>query len=546
MRPSTLPSTLETTSAVATTVPGDGDATSVSPGSGLSRARATDRGQGRWLRAEPGGVGRRQHPSAHPHRHGFGSSAEGGGEVLERAGHALVDVVDRQILGGLQRRPQGDEALPLGERDLEPLGGHAGTSRQHAPGLRYQPLVPDAIFAHDDHHRGEQDEAGEQDGQPARQRPEPRQGSVSSRSRGTPDLRHLTSTLVRTLGAALAALLVLVTPARAQLPAPPVVGTGPVQIGGYGSVTFGRPEHPEEVEGLEVSEAAAALMAWGQIAPRASYFVELDMAKRITETWTGREASERLVPVRLYMEYTASDLLRLRAGRFLTPIGQWNERHAEPLTWTPTRPLTTYRPFAKSLNGLLVAGEGALAGHDMGYAVFWAPSLRVKGVAEAEESSFVDAVGGRFAIEAHSGLTLGASAARIRRSQPPDPGETQETEAEEREEEATHRTLLGADLRWETRRFEVSAETAWLPGTEHQVAEGGAFLLAAVRVAGPVWGVARTEYYRPVDDRTARTAFAGLTLRAGPHLVVKFGRQFSKRPSTKIPDGWFLSFSSLF
>jgi hypothetical protein len=357
---------------------------------------------------------------------------------------------------------------------------------------------------------------------------------------------HLPSTLARTIGAAFAALLVLVTPARAQLPAPPVVGTGPVQIGGYGSVTISRPEHPEEVEGVDVSELAAALLAWGRIAPRASYFVELDMAKRISETWTGRETSERLVPVRLYLEYTASDLLRLRAGRFLTPIGQWNERHAEPLTWTPTRPLTTYRPFAKSLNGLLVAGEGAIAGRDMGYAMFWAPSWNVRPVEEAEESSFINAVGGRFAIEVYPGLTLGVSAARMRRSQPPDPGETQETETEEREEESTHRALLGGDLRWETPRFEVTAETAWLPRTEHQIDEGGAFVLAAVRVAGPVWGVARAELYRPVDDRTARTAFAGLTLRAGPHLVVKLGRQFSKRPSTKIPDGWFLSFSSLF
>lgn len=343
------------------------------------------------------------------------------------------------------------------------------------------------------------------------------------------------------------------TPAAAQLPAPPVVGTGPFQVGGYASMTLGRPEHPEEVERVEVSDLVAAVLAWGRIAPRASYLVELDMAKRSSETWTGRESSENLVPVRLYLEYSASDLLRLRAGRFLTPIGLWNERHAEPLTWTPTRPLTTYRPFAKSLNGLLAAGEGALGHHDLGYALFWAPSWNLPSTREEEEeSSFVSAIGGRIAVELQPGLTLGVSGARMRRSRPFEPGEPEHEEEgdddahEDREEDAAYRGLLGADLRWATPRMELTAEGAWLPPHDEATSEGGAFLQAAVRVAGPVWGVVRGEVYRPVDGRTVRPGYVGATWRAGPHLVVKFGRQLVRRPTNKIPDGWFLSFSSLF
>lgn len=366
-------------------------------------------------------------------------------------------------------------------------------------------------------------------------------------------MRQPSSTISRAVGAAFVALLALVTPAAAQLPAPPVVGTGPFQIGGYASVTLSRPEHPEEVERVEIGELAAAVLVWGQIAPRASYLVELDMAKRSSETWTGREASERLVPVRLYLEYSVSDLLRLRAGRFLTPIGQWNERHAEPLTWTPTRPLTTYRPFAKSINGLLAAGEGAVAHHDIGYALFWAPSWDLPHTGEErEESAFVSAVGGRVALELRPGLTFGASAARMRRSRPLEVDEGVHVEAgedaehEEREEDAAYRALLGADLRWATTRLEVTAEGAWLPASEDAVAEGGAFLQTSVRVAGPVWGVVRGEIYRPVDGRTVRPGYVGATWRAGPHLTVKLGRQLVRRPTNKIPDGWFLSFSSLF
>jgi hypothetical protein len=344
-----------------------------------------------------------------------------------------------------------------------------------------------------------------------------------------------------------------------------VVGAGPFQVGGYVALTLTRPEHPESAEKLDVSELVAALMAWGQISPRASYLVELDMAKQTTETWTGRESDRRLAPVRLYLEYTASDVLRVRVGRFLTPLGQWNEHHAEPLTWTPTRPLATYRPFAKSLTGLLVAGEGSVGGRDAGYALFWAPSARLdRHFDEAEESAFAHALGGRVAVEARPGLTLGVNGAVVRRAQPletsaftyeddrsgarpflADEPEDREGD-EEREEEAHGRGLLGADVRWTHPRLELTAEATWLPAAEHGRSEGGAFAQSAVRLAGPLWAVARVETYSPVDGTSVRLGYAGLTLRPRPRFVVKTGWQFAQHPSPRTPDGWFLSFSSLF
>lgn len=355
----------------------------------------------------------------------------------------------------------------------------------------------------------------------------------------------------------LAVLLATATPASAQLPAPPVVGAGPFQIGGYAALTLSHSERPEETERPEVSELIAAVMAWGQITPRASYLVELDMAKRTTETWTGRESDRWLVPVRMYLEYSANDLLRVRVGRFLTPVGQWNERHAEPLTWTPTRPLTTYRPFAKSVTGILVAGEGAVGRKDVGYALFWAPTGRLdKRIDDVEESSFVRAAGGRVAMEVRPGLTLGLSAAGMRRSHPREEYELEapgyagsddwEEEEEEREEDADTRPLFGADLRWESARMEVSAEATWLGASDEGVSERGGFAMASVRLFGPFWAVGRGESYRLPDASNVEVGFAGLALRTSPRFVAKVGWQFSERPSARIPDGWFLSFSSLF
>ncbi|MCA9739733.1 MAG: hypothetical protein KC645_19050, partial [Gemmatimonadetes bacterium] len=286
--------------------------------------------------------------------------------------------------------------------------------------------------------------------------------------------------------------------------------------------------------------------------------VELDMAKRTTSTWTGREADAWLSPVRLYVELSARESLRLRVGRFLTPVGQWNELHADPLTWSPTRPLTTYRPFAKSTTGVLLAGEGVIAGRDWGWATFWAPGVDLDGdLEEDEENTFARAAGGRVAMEVSPGLTVGGSIARLRRSLPPEEdaggGPQWSTRADalrrddpEREEEAEGRTLVGADLRWESARAQLALEGTWLRAAAEEVAEGGAFARLAVRIGGPLWAVARVESYRPIDGRTADVGYVGLTARPDRRLVVKLGRQFTRRPSTRIPDGWFLSFSSLF
>lgn len=369
----------------------------------------------------------------------------------------------------------------------------------------------------------------------------------SSQLAGSRATARRAATIVAT---AAIAVLLRALPASGQLPAPPVSGPGLVQLGGYAALTLTHTERPETSERPDVSELVAALMAWGQVSTRASYLVELDLAKRSTETWTGRESDRWLLPVRAYLEYAAGDLLRVRAGRFLTPVGQWNEHHAEPLTWTPTRPLTTYHPFAKSVTGLMVAGAGSVAHRDVGYALFWAPAGDLGGnLSEDEESRFVRAVGGRVAAEVHGGLTLGVSAAGVRRSQPYEPGEDDEEEGiehHERHEETDARPLLGADLRWEGAAMELSAEGTWLPADEHARGEGGAFAQAAVHLHGPLWMVGRAEAYRLPDATHERLGFAGVALRASPHAVVKLGWQFSRRPSARIPDGWFLSFSSLF
>ncbi len=344
------------------------------------------------------------------------------------------------------------------------------------------------------------------------------------------------------------------SPSRAQLPAPPVSSASAVHVGGYGGVVFGRATRYGEGTAVAVTEGNAALLLSGTVARRLSYFGELEVASTTRENWTGRVEERGLDLVRLYAEYAFTDALRLRIGRFLTPVGQWNEVHAEPLTWTAHRPLTTYRPFAKSMTGAMATGVVGLAGHDAGYALYAAvPGAPFR---YSEESAFREAFGFRGALEVFRGLFVGVSGVAFRAERPlgpdddgeaPDSG-SEESPDEEWKEDAGSRGLLGVDLSWRVHGVELLAEATTLSSTAVAPQERGAFVQLAVPVARSVglYAVGRTEYYDPVVDSPLSIQTLGLTLRPSRHWTVKFDRQLRDRPSFRVPDGWYLSVSGIF
>ncbi len=361
-------------------------------------------------------------------------------------------------------------------------------------------------------------------------------------------------------GLAAGALLALLAgPAAAQLPSPPVSSAERLHIGGYGGAVFGHDTAPGVGTETGISEANAALLFSGTLVRRLSYFGELEAASTTRQNWTGNDEDDALVLERLYIEYAFGDALRLRAGRFLTPVGQWNEIHAEPLTWTARRPLTTYRPFAKSMTGIMAAGQIVVAGHDAGYAAY--ASVPRGLVRDDEESHFLHAFGTRGALEIIPGLYLGASAVAFRASRPVGPDDDGESEVDEAEagESAEHeaweedsgdRFLGGLDLSWRFAGAELLAEATALSGTDATPAERGAFLQLAVPLlrSGRVrlHAVGRSEYYDPVVDRPLAVHTLGLALRPTRHLTVKVERQLTDRPSYRVRDGWYVSLSGIF
>jgi hypothetical protein len=337
---------------------------------------------------------------------------------------------------------------------------------------------------------------------------------------------------------------------QAQVPAAPASSASKIQVGGYASITLSRASDSTRVR---VAEGNLAAILSGSLTSRISYLAEFDGVSSSRENYAGRQDDRQLEIARLYAEVSANDLLRLRVGRFLTPIGQWNEIHAEPLTWTAVRPLTTYRSFAKYSTGALVAGQGSVLGRDAGYAMWAAPGMPGRGEEDEEELEFTGAFGSRAAIELTRGLWIGASAAIVRERRPvssidddsleaPEPGEDEEDDADERE----GRALAGVDVTYRLRQFEFRSEFVWLRESESRPSERSGFVQVAVPLVSGLHAIARAESVTPLAGARRELWLGGLHWRGPSRWVVKFEHQQAGRSPGAVANGWFLSVSSLF
>jgi len=369
------------------------------------------------------------------------------------------------------------------------------------------------------------------------------------------DVKRWSCSAITMLAAcAVLAFAVFAAPAQAQLPAPPASSASPLRVGGYTGITLTRSAADARIQ---IAESNIAAILSGSLTTRLSYLAEVDAVSSSRENFAGRQDDRQLEIARLYAEITHSDPLRLRVGRFLTPIGQWNEIHAEPLTWTAVRPVTTYRSFAKYSTGAMLAGQGVLAGRDAGYAVWAAPDLRLHEVDE-EELEFTGAVGARIAVEALPGVSFGLSGGLLRERRPesefeddslgvPEPPEDSLDDDSDDEDERIARRLAAMDVTARFRGFEFRAEAVWLGHGVTRPAERSAFAqLAAPLVRERLFLLARAEQLSPIAGRTYATRMLGLHWRAPRRFVVKIEHHETGSAPPVVARGWFASVSTYF
>lgn len=271
--------------------------------------------------------------------------------------------------------------------------------------------------------------------------------------------------------------------------------------------------------------------------------VEIGNAVDLTEHTVSNDEAE-LDLERLYLDYRSTPALSVRIGKFLTPVGRWNQIHADPLVWTVSRPVTTTAPFARHATGAMVYGTLSLGGHDLDYNLYVDDSAQLdptqqdetpfedNGTTVALKNAFRRAAGARAVYHLlNDTLAVGMSYLRMDLS-----------DIDER------KALYGVDVLWSMRRTEFSGEWVYrdsLGGSETD--ERGGFVQAVLPVTQHLYFIGRHERYKTVIlADAANVTSLGLTYR--PHVAVAFKLEFRSGSGNDLiaPDGWLGSLSVLF
>ena len=298
-------------------------------------------------------------------------------------------------------------------------------------------------------------------------------------------------------------------------------------VGGYATGTY------KKLRGLPGRAALddLSLSVWWEGAGRWKAFSEFDYENTLS-TRSARTGDEDryLALERFYVDYAVNELTTLRAGKFLTPIGRWNQIHATPLVWTTSRPLVTTVAFPTNVTGLMVSGTAPVAGSAIDYTVYGSSGDEVR--PNPALDTFHEAVGLRVVDPLPTGGQVGFSYVSF----------------EQARSRGVRKELYGIDFFWTHTRFEVSAEAVYRvvhdPGSRN---EGGGFVQVVAPIAEMLYAVGRYEIYRQAQQTTPTSLWvAGISYRLNAAVVLKAEWVGSRHNDIGAPEGFLSSISVLF
>jgi hypothetical protein len=350
--------------------------------------------------------------------------------------------------------------------------------------------------------------------------------------------------LRRSLWALLGILLLTPAPAKAESYE---LGEGyrlpwlGLTAGGYASV---------QANDLENQKARAAvqdlsLFLYSDPTPDWHFFSEIEVSNPLFLTSGGLSIRDADLDFeRFYVDYNLAPRQTVRLGKFLTPIGRWNQIHADPLVWTVSRPLTTAAPFARNASGIQLYGSEPLAGSAIDYQVYLDDSSQLDPTEGHEQtyidlnvrpnpaSSFQQGSGMRLQYRTiDDALLVGLSAARYRLKDLP-----------------SFKDLFGLDVFYTHNDMEISGESVYRQdegsgGGE----EWGGFIQLVAPIANSFYAIAYHERYKAeLFSGVLNTTSFGITYRPKPALSIKLEYRNSWGQENLAPSGWLFSVATLF
>ncbi|WP_329741848.1 porin [Dyella sp. A6] len=314
-----------------------------------------------------------------------------------------------------------------------------------------------------------------------------------------------------------------------------------LRIGGYADLHY----YDIQDQRATYSVRDISLFATKDLGTRWQLFGELDAGNTVDLSAGHATSSDSELDVeRLYLDYHASQSVSFRFGKFLTPFGEWNLIHADPLTWTVSRPLTTSAAFARHAAGAMMYGTVPVHGNDLDYWVYGDDSTDL-GVGQDQDraysafgadgtvrNNFRRALGGRLLYHLLGDrLGIGMSVLDYELQQP-----------------RQHYRLAGLDFNWNGRWLDLTGEAIRRSGgTTGRSGDKGGFVELEVPLRQRLYLVGRYERYSSaVLEQTSTIRTLGLNYRPIPGIVLKLEHRSGNHNLELAPTGWLASVAVLF
>lgn len=316
------------------------------------------------------------------------------------------------------------------------------------------------------------------------------------------------------------------------------LGDSGFTLGGYGTLSAGqgKADHAVQTDEGDWRAGLDSLSAflWWNDGRRWSFFSETELEDSlIVESGTLTTTQSEVELERFYVDYARNDLLKLRVGKFLTPVGRWNLIHASPLVWTTSRPLITETTFPTNATGAMLYGVLPWTIQGVEYSFYYSPGTEL--ARDKEIDTFSEAVGGHLSLIPLPYTQIGFSYVNF---------EQEHTQDE-------HKNLYGIDFVWARRRWEISGEFHYrtVSSSSDDRDETGLYLQAVAPLTERLYAVARYETYRRTDaEDDPELYLGGLNFRYRPTVVFKaeYSRASDEDGEFDIRDGFLASLAVLF
>jgi hypothetical protein len=305
-------------------------------------------------------------------------------------------------------------------------------------------------------------------------------------------------------------------------------GDSGLTIGGFATFEFDAPEG----EGDELALDGPNFLVLYEPVENLRFFAELEIGDLFA--WPPGERVESDASAtfeRLYAEYSFSDALNVRVGKFQTPVGRWNLAPAEPFVWTATQPVLLEVGLGEeSQTGASISGSFYPGKRVVSYWVYgqFVDSFDL----ESDENPPDRSVGGRVEYGDASGdWSFGASLLASA-------------------EHGAWSTLGGVDAKLRIGdRLELSSEAVVsggdIPGRDFW----GVFVEAAYPLdrlspkLAKLYAVGRIEHFDLSSERAAQIGDVGLTWLPRDWLVLKASYRFSTHELDQVDRGLLLTAS---